>query len=46
MNKIFEQIKIKLERFAQKRFTGQIVIRLFFNQGGIRGFKIAREEDL
>ncbi len=47
MNKILEKIKFKLEQIAKERYTGQIVIRLFFNQGGIRNFKFARgEKDL
>jgi len=46
MKKILEKIKNKLEQVSKERFTGQIVVRFFFNQGGIRNFKIAREEDL
>jgi hypothetical protein len=46
MKKILEQIKFKLEQIEKEKFTGQIVVRLFFNQGGIRDCKVAREEDL
>jgi hypothetical protein len=46
MNKILEKIKFELERIAREKFTGPIVVRLFFNQGGIRDCKLIREEDL
>ena len=44
-DKILEIIN-KLKKFGKDRFTGEIVLRVIFNQGGIRDYKFAREEDV
>jgi len=46
MEKVLKKIRLKLEQFKRERFTGKIVVQLFFNQGGIRDYKVAREKEL
>jgi hypothetical protein len=44
MKEILEKIKKCIEQLRQEKFTGEVVLRLRFNQGGIRDSRISKEE--
>jgi hypothetical protein len=39
-------IKEKITKYSESKFTGVVVIRLDFNQGGIRGAKCTEEHEI
>ncbi len=43
---ILKTIKDYIEQLAKKKFTGEVVFSLRFNQGGIRDSKVTLEKSL
>lgn len=41
---MLSKIILYLERLMRKKFSGEIVLRIYFNQGGIRSVKAVQEE--
>jgi len=43
---ILKNIRNYIEQLAKEKFTGEVVFRLRFNQGGIRDSKVTLEKPL
>jgi hypothetical protein len=43
MAKIINKILSILEQLSKEKFSGEVVLRICFNQGGIRGVKRIKE---
>jgi hypothetical protein len=41
-----EKIKVELEKLSLEKFTGEVVWRLSFNQGGVRDTKVSVEKNI
>ena len=45
-DKILKKIRLSIESLIKEKFTGEVVFRLKFNQGGIRDSKITLDKSL
>ena len=46
IKKIIEKILTELDKLSREKFTGEFILRLYFNQGGVRDSKVSVERKL